>query len=95
MLPSFLGDTDNNRLPPETCDLCALYLAWLLRAQHGEFDDGDADPPCPPELGKLTAPLEAFIDLTRIDCDLLTTAAVAGADLAPTMASSGRVDQLE
>lgn len=65
-------------------DLRALYLAWLLCAQHGELQDGDAEPPCPPGLGELTAPLEAFVDFMRIDRDLLAAAAAASADLDPT-----------
>jgi hypothetical protein len=46
-------------------DLRALYLAWLLRAQTGELDESDEEPPCPPGLGKLTTSLEAFVDPSR------------------------------
>lgn len=53
----------------------ALYLAWLLGAEQGEFDDDAIEPPVPPGLGRLTAPLEAFADFLRIDGDLIVVAA--------------------
>jgi hypothetical protein len=62
-------------------DQRALYLAWILSAQLGELDDGDMEPPCPPGLGKLTAPLEAFVDFMRIDRDLIEAAAAASPEL--------------
>lgn len=65
-------------------DLRGLYLAWLLSAQLGEFDDGDMEPPCPPGLGKLTAPLEAFVEFMRIGRDLIEVAAAASPELAAT-----------
>ena len=65
-------------------DLRALYLAWILSAQFGELDDGDMEPPCPPGLGKLTAPLEAFVEFMRIDRDLIEVAAAASPELAAT-----------
>jgi hypothetical protein len=65
-------------------DLRALYLAWILSAQLGELDDGDMEPPCPPGLGKLTAPLEAFVEFMRIDRDLIEVAAAASPELAAT-----------
>jgi hypothetical protein len=65
-------------------DLRALYLAWILSAQLGELDDCDMEPPCPPGLGKLTAPLEAFVEFMRIDRDLIEVAAAASPELAAT-----------
>src|ERR671915_1354010 len=56
-------------------DLRALYLAWLARMQTGDLDDADEEPPCPPGLGRLSAPLEAFVEFMRIDRDLLEVAA--------------------
>jgi len=61
-------------------DFRALYLAWLLCAQTGELDEADEEPPCPPGLGKLTAPLEAFVDFLRIDRDLIAVAAARSPD---------------
>jgi hypothetical protein len=62
-------------------DVRALYIAWLGRALHGELDEGDREPPCPPGLGKLSAALEAFADFLRIDHDLIDAAATASPDL--------------
>ncbi len=52
-------------------DLRALYLGWLLRAQAGELDDGDPEPPVPPGLGQLSASLKSLAEFLRIDGDLL------------------------
>ena len=42
------------------------------------------EPPCPPGLGKLTAPLEAFVEFMRIDRDLIDVAAAASPELVAT-----------
>lgn len=62
-------------------DYRALYLAWLLCAERGEFDDGATEPPVPPGLGRLTAPLEAFSDFLRIDGDFIAVAAERSPDM--------------
>ena len=59
----------------------ALYLAWLLCAQCEELDDDATEPPCPPGLAKLSAPLRAFADFLRIDDDLIAVAATRSAPL--------------
>lgn len=56
-------------------DFRMLYLAWLLTAQVGELDDKTPEPPVPPGLGMLTAPLDAFAEFLRLDRDLLAAAA--------------------
>jgi hypothetical protein len=56
-------------------DLRALYLAWLLAVQLGEVDPDDLEPFCPPGLASLSAPLEALVELFRLDRDLLEAAA--------------------
>ena len=71
-------------------DLRALYLGWLLRAQTGELDDDDTEPPVPPGLGQLTGPLEGLAEFLRIDQDLLYVAAEAS----PPMAEA-RLDRNE
>jgi hypothetical protein len=58
----------------------ALYLGWLLRAQHGELGDADEEPPCPPGLRSLPGPLEAMIEFLRIDPDLVEAAASGSPD---------------
>lgn len=65
-------------------DLRALYLGWLLRAQTGELDDGDMEPPVPPGLQQLSAPLESLAEFLRIDADLLHVAAEASPPMGDT-----------
>jgi hypothetical protein len=58
-------------------DLRALYLGWLLRAQNGDLDDHDLEPPVPAGLAQLSASLEALAEFLRIDPDLIGVAATA------------------
>jgi hypothetical protein len=60
-------------------DLRALYLGWLLRAQAGELDGEEIEPPVPAGLGNLSASLEALAEFLRIESDLLHVAARASA----------------
>jgi hypothetical protein len=53
----------------------ALYLAWLSSVQSGELTDDEAEPPVPPGLGALSAPLKALADFLYIGTDLITAAA--------------------
>ncbi len=78
------GDDDGSGWLSSLIPLCAdlaggdcrmLYLAWLLCVQAGELDDETAEPPVPPGLGALTAPLKAFAEFLRLDHDLLAAAA--------------------
>jgi hypothetical protein len=59
-------------------DLRLLYLAWLRVCpnliEYGE-DEDPLEPPVPPNLGKLTSPLKAFVELVELDNDLVTAAA--------------------
>jgi hypothetical protein len=66
-------------------DLRVLYLGWLLRAQAGEFDDAEEEPPCPPGLGRLSAALEAFVTFMRIYRDLLEAAAAGSLEAEETL----------
>jgi len=52
-------------------DLRTLYLAWLLCVQNDEVPADSLEPPIPPGLAKLTAPLKALADFLRIDGDLI------------------------
>lgn len=65
-------------------DLRALYLGWLLRAQTGELEDDDTEPPVPPGLGQLSASLESLAEFLRIDDDLLHVAAEASSPIGDT-----------
>jgi len=53
----------------------ALYLGWLLALQSGEIDDDALEPPVPPGLGDLNAPLDRLADFLRVDSDLIATSA--------------------
>jgi hypothetical protein len=63
----------------------ALYLAWLLCAQGRELEDDTTEPPCPPGLSTLSAPLRAFADFLRIDNDLIEVAAAGSPPLVELM----------
>lgn len=56
-------------------DRRALYLGWLLRVQGEEADENATEPPVPPGLGKLSAPLARLAEFLRIDEDLIGAAA--------------------
>jgi hypothetical protein len=62
-------------------DLRCLYLGWLLCAQGDEFSDEVLEPPAPPGLGKLSAPLHSLIEFLGIDQELVEVAALASAPL--------------
>jgi len=57
----------------------ALYLAWLLSASSGDLTVDAEEPPCPPGLRALSAPLQAMVDFLRIDQDIVDAAAVGSA----------------
>ena len=56
-------------------DYRSLYLAWLFCAQMEEMEDDELEPPVPPNLADLNAPLKSFVDFMRIDTDLIAVAA--------------------
>jgi len=58
-------------------DMRSLYLGWLLCVQARELDDDLIEPPVPPNLGELSAPLRSLADFLCIDEDLLAVAAEA------------------
>jgi hypothetical protein len=62
-------------------DLRCLYLGWLLCAQCEELDEDDMEPPVPPGLAKLSAPLQEFAEFLRIEEDLIEVAAQASVAL--------------
>jgi hypothetical protein len=69
-------------------DLRCLYLAWLAGVRTEEVDEDQTEPPVPPRLGKLSAPLRRFIDFLRVDPDLAEVAAAASAPGLPEAASA-------
>jgi hypothetical protein len=56
-------------------DYRSLYLAWLLCAQMEEMEDDELEPPVPPNLADLDAPLNSFVDFMRIESDLIAVTA--------------------
>jgi len=71
-------------------DLRLLYLAWLLSVQAEEVGDEEAEPPLPPGLRALSAPLRAVADFLRLDEDLLMAAA-ASAEVQTVAESAGEL----
>jgi hypothetical protein len=72
-------------------DLRFLYLAWLLSVRSDEVDDEELEPPVPPNLRTLSAPLRAAVDFLRIDEDLLTVAAMPSAEVKRTPESQAEL----
>src|SRR5712691_6548887 len=62
-------------------DLRALYLGWLLRAQNGDLDDDELEPPVPAGLAQLRAALEGLVEFMRIESGLVDAAATASPPL--------------
>lgn len=60
----------------------ALYLAWLLDVQCGEIGDDAVEPGRPDGLGRLSPPLDSFVDIMGIDRDLIAAAAAGGSRVA-------------
>ncbi|HYW85360.1 MAG TPA: hypothetical protein VFB30_19030, partial [Spirochaetia bacterium] len=59
-------------------DLRCLYLGWLAALDNSHLDnDGEklSEPPVPPGLKKLSAPLRRFAEFVRLDLDLVQIAA--------------------
>ena len=56
-------------------DLRPLYIGWLASVAAGERDEDETEPPLPPGMTKLPAPLKALAHFLRIDRDLLAAAA--------------------
>lgn len=73
-------------------DLRCLYLAWLLCVQTGLVDDKALEPPVPPGMTQLPAPLRSFADFMALDPDLLSVAAEAGAGEPPAHPSGREIE---
>ena len=72
-----LGSIIPARAELATGDLRLLYLAWLLSVESGELAYDDAEPPIPPGMAALNAPLRSLADFLRLDEDLIAVAAEA------------------
>ena len=69
-------------------DLRSLYLGWLAGARDAELTE-EVEPPVPPGLGSLSAPLRSLADFLRLDEDLIAEAASRSA---PAAAEPARPD---
>ncbi len=63
-------------------DYRALYLAWLLAAAANDIDE-ELEPPVPPGLQELSAPLAEFVRFFQLDPFLVQAAAQASEPLRP------------
>ncbi len=68
-------------------DLRAMYLGWLAGVQTCELEERP-EPPVPPGLRELSAPLAGLADFLRLDGDLFTAAAEASEPLSQQTAES-------
>ena len=71
----------------------AMYLGWLLAVQFQEIAEDTPEPPVPPGLGKLTAPLDCLADFLGIDGDLIAAAAERSPDEQVSTPSRKEVDE--
>lgn len=72
-------------------DLRLLYLAWLRLCPNlagVDLEEDPLEPPVPPNLGKLTPSLKAFVELVELDTDLITAAAQVSSSHRPAPAPS-------
>ena len=62
-------------------DYRLLYLAWLkaISLDLDDLDEEELEPPVPPGLGKLSSPLQAFIDAFELNEHRLKVATTASA----------------
>ncbi len=63
-------------------DLRTLYLGWLLAAATSDIDE-ELEPPVPPGLSEITAPLAEFVLFFQLDPFLVQAAATASETLNP------------
>jgi hypothetical protein len=71
-----------------TDDLRSLYLAWLVGVQNEEVDEDKGEPPVPPGLRQLSAPLRRLADFLRLDLDLVEIAATVSREGMPSSPSA-------
>lgn len=86
----FEGEAQLSALAPLRDDLLAgdtrvLYLAWLLAAVANDIDE-ELEPPVPPGLKELSAPLAEFVRFFQLDPFLVQAAAQASEPLRPAPA---------
>jgi hypothetical protein len=83
----FEGEARLSALAPLRDDILAgdyrsLYLAWLLAAASNDIDE-ELEPPVPPGLQELSAPLAEYVRFFQLDPFLVQAAAQASEPLRP------------
>lgn len=96
----FDGEARLSALAPLRDDILAgdtrvLYLAWLLAAAANDIDE-ELEPPVPPGLKELSAPLTEFVRFFQLDPFLVQAAAQASEPLrlAPALALEALIARL-
>jgi hypothetical protein len=74
-------------------DLRGLYLGWLCCVQQEVLRNDVVEPPLPPGLGNLSAPLQSLVEFLRIDQDLLKAAAEGSPAMLPVAPSPDEAHQ--
>ncbi|MGD8454270.1 MAG: hypothetical protein PVJ57_20855 [Phycisphaerae bacterium] len=72
-------------------DWRCLYLAWLVGIETESLPDKAKEPPVPPGLKELTAPLQAFVEFLGIDTELIEVAAERSGPHAATEPSASEM----
>ena len=86
----FEGEVRLSALAPLRDDILAgdyrmLYLTWLVAAAASDIDE-ELEPPVPPGLGELSAPLAEFVRFFQLDPFLVQAATQASEPLRPASA---------
>lgn len=72
-------------------DWRCLYLAWLVGIETESLPDKAKEPPVPPGLRELTAPLQALVDFLGVDTELIDVAAERSGPRAASEPSVGEL----
>jgi flagellar motility protein MotE (MotC chaperone) len=72
-------------------DLRALYLGWLFCLQNQELSPHATEPPVPPGLAKLTAPLQSLAHFLGLDGDMIKAAAERSRNLSAASPSRAKL----
>jgi hypothetical protein len=74
-------------------DWRCLHLAWLVGIETKSLPDKAKEPPVPPGLKELTAPLQAFVDFLGIDTELIGVAAERSGPRGAAEPSAGELEE--
>jgi hypothetical protein len=69
-------------------DWRSLYLGWLVDVLYRYGEEEDREPPVPPNMGKLSRPLQKLADFLWLEKDIIKVAAQSSAEAAKNEAVS-------